>query len=645
MTSYTEVFGGENIKPSDLSYRAIALTANQTLVWPLNAPPSANIAAAKMDVTPDAAGRTITLPNANQASTGEDLYFFNDSSDAFSVVDAAGGAVVTVAAGDAWFVYLTGNATAAGTWQAIQQGAGTSSADAAALAGYGVKAITTTLNQSHPVTETAIGLTLDATDRAQVVVSTGGSITFALTAAATLGDDWFTLVRNGGTGTLTLNPNGAETIDDAATKVLQIGQSCFIVCDGAEFFTIGLGESTTGNVTAATVAGGGAAGDQTLTATELAAQVQQYTGTLTGSRNYDYGAITGYWMIYNNMTLGGFTATWRVNNLDAGVTSAAVPAGASALIYADGVNMRLAGALALTGDVTMTEGVGSRAATIANGAVTFVKMQDIATNSLIGRDTAGSGDPENILLNATLEMDGSGNLQRAALTGDVTVSAGSNATTIANSAVTLAKMADMATDSLIGRDTAGTGVPQVIGLNSTLSMDGANSLQRAALTGDVTASAGSNTTSIAALTTDGDMLYRSTTNIRLPIGTTNYGLVSNGTLPVWETIVRPSVTTTLTVGYAATPYNGGTVSSGTYTPDEANGSKQYITNGGAFTLAPPTNNTNIEVDVLNNGSAGAITTSGFTKVTGAFATTNTYKYRCFISKNQQGSLLQIVALQ
>lgn len=49
-----------------------------------------------------------------------------------------------------------------------------------------------------------------------------------------------------------------------------------------------------------------------------------------------------------------------------------------------------------------------------------------------------------------------------ALTGDVTSSSGTAATTIANSAVTLAKMADLATQRVIGRDTAGTGVPEAI---------------------------------------------------------------------------------------------------------------------------------------------------------------------------------------
>lgn len=48
--------------------------------------------------------------------------------------------------------------------------------------------------------------------------------------------------------------------------------------------------------------------------------------------------------------------------------------------------------------------------------------------------------------------------QRAALTGDVTASANSNSTTIANNAVTYAKMQDVsATDRLLGRQSAGSG--------------------------------------------------------------------------------------------------------------------------------------------------------------------------------------------
>jgi hypothetical protein len=81
------------------------------------------------------------------------------------------------------------------------------------------------------------------------------------------------------------------------------------------------------------------------------------------------------------------------------------------------------------GDITVSGGGATW--TIDATAVTFAKIQNIATDRLLGRDTAASGSPEEISLNATLEFTGATAIQRAALTGDVTASAGSNATTLA----------------------------------------------------------------------------------------------------------------------------------------------------------------------------------------------------------------------
>lgn len=65
-------------------------------------------------------------------------------------------------------------------------------------------------------------------------------------------------------------------------------------------------------------------------------------------------------------------------------------------------------------------------------------------------------------------------LQRAALTGDVTASAGSNATTIANDAVTYAKMQNVSVASkLLGRGSAaGAGDVEEITIGANLSMSG-----------------------------------------------------------------------------------------------------------------------------------------------------------------------------
>lgn len=84
--------------------------------------------------------------------------------------------------------------------------------------------------------------------------------------------------------------------------------------------------------------------------------------------------------------------------------------------------------ISLSGDVTGS-GTGSITTTIANDAVTFAKMQNISTDRLLGRDTAASGNVEEISLGASLEFSGSASIQRAALTGVVVAAANGNATT------------------------------------------------------------------------------------------------------------------------------------------------------------------------------------------------------------------------
>jgi hypothetical protein len=98
-------------------------------------------------------------------------------------------------------------------------------------------------------------------------------------------------------------------------------------------------------------------------------------------------------------------------------------------------------------------------------------------------------------------------------------------------------------------------------------------------------------------------------------------------------ILKADTPDTLTAGFAHTVDNDGTQSSGTYTPDQDGGNMKRIVNGGAFTLAPPTDDCCIIVQITNNASAGAITTSGFTGVFGdAFTTTDGDDFICTIIK-------------
>lgn len=74
----------------------------------------------------------------------------------------------------------------------------------------------------------------------------------------------------------------------------------------------------------------------------------------------------------------------------------------------------------LTGDVTGT-GTGSFAATIANDAVTYAKMQNVsATSRLLGRVTAGAGDPEELTAAQVRSVCSLIPQARLALTADAT---------------------------------------------------------------------------------------------------------------------------------------------------------------------------------------------------------------------------------
>jgi len=331
--SYNSPFSGNVVQPTDVSYRAVTLSANTQLSWPINGNVDGDYAARIMEVTATAGGLTLLMPPANQASVGQDAMIRNVGSNTFTVgtFDDAN-TIVTIAAGEAKYIYITANANTSGVWGIIGFGAGTSAADATTLAGYGLLASGATLNTSHPASTITNGGTFTAADRAQTLVWTGGAGGYNLPVASSLGNNWFTLFKNNGTGSITLTCDGVQTIDGNTTKTFAPTESAIIVCTGTEYVTIGYGVSSTFAFTAfiKSVTGG----SYTLSASEASNTIQTYVGTLTNNVTVVYPPVVNFYVVSNQTTAGGYTLTVTTGS-GASVT---IPANNQVSLICDGTN-------------------------------------------------------------------------------------------------------------------------------------------------------------------------------------------------------------------------------------------------------------------------------------------------------------------
>lgn len=396
MSTYTQVFGGTNIYPSDVSYLEFPLTTSDIfLTWPVetNAPTAGALPSARiMDVYCTGTSRKVYTPPADESAPGQCLLFNNTGTQSFTVVDATGGVICSIIPGSLWQVYMTSNATEAGVWVAYQFGAATSAANAAALAGKGLKAITTTLNQAISVLTLNSNYTLGATERAQLINWTGSTGTIGLTTAPTLGADWFCYIRNSGSSDITIDPNGAELINGVSDIAISPGNSCMVICDGVAFFTVGLsssGSSAGFNYISIDVSG---TGDYTLSVLQQNKISYDLTGILTGNRNIIVPTTKQqYWV--TNATTGSFSLTVKT----ATGTGIVVAQGQALILYCDGTNV-VQGQTNSTVATPIAISDGGTGATTAGGALINLG----GTSTGIGLFTAASVSAAQTALGAGL---------------------------------------------------------------------------------------------------------------------------------------------------------------------------------------------------------------------------------------------------
>jgi hypothetical protein len=377
--SYVNPITGQTISPSQVGYESLTISTNTVLDWPINGTTNTNVVAAIIQVIATTTSLKLLMPSALQVSTGQSVLIQNVGSNPFTVTDISGNTIISIASGVAQYIFLTNNTTNNGTWSTVTFGAGTSSANASALAGYGLYAIDTTLNQEYLESTVYSTTTLNSTYRAQFLVWAGGVGTITLPSANTVGNGWFIMVRNGGSGLLTLAPSGTDTIDTNAFQQLQLTESLVVVSNGINgYSTFAYGRSNTFAYTqlAKTVTGG----TTTLTAVEYANVVQEYFGALTSNQIVILPSTVQIYYL-NNQTTGSYLLTFKT--AASGAATATVPQGQTLTVICDGTNV-FNSSSASGGVVTsLTINPGSAAAPSLNfaGNVT-TGMYQPATNQI-----------------------------------------------------------------------------------------------------------------------------------------------------------------------------------------------------------------------------------------------------------------------
>ena len=194
------------------------------------------------------------------------------------------------------------------------------------------------------------------------------------------------------------------------------------------------------------------------------------------------------------------------------------------------------------------------------------------------------------------------------------------------------------------------------------SSSGGTTLNAAAVADTTTATLPDNTGIIAELNyaqTWSAVQTFTNSDIRLLGSSTGYTVLASANAGASNyTLTLPAVTDTVATlntadqtmagGVNLTAYSIGTVSSGTSTIDCGKGPAQYLTDGGAFTFAAPANDGSCLVMITNNGSAGAITFSGFSVPSNTgdtITTTNTAKFTISVWRINGTAGYRVAAMQ
>tara|TARA_R110000868_G_scaffold15996_3_gene72344 strand:+ start:1542 stop:2816 length:1275 start_codon:yes stop_codon:yes gene_type:complete len=366
MPTYVSPFTGTVVTQTQVSYGFIALSSNQSTYWPASTPSGSYTLARILDVIPSAASLTLTLPQANQGTTGADSLIRNFGAVNFTVYSFDNAESYVIAPGQSWYFYLVDNSTEGGSWNSVQFGTGTSSADAAALAGNGLQTVDGLLWTSQNVIDITSAPALSQASSAFIYNWTTGNGTITLPLAGNLIDGWYIGFRNSGTGGLTFDPQGTSTVNGNSSLVTNPGDSGFIVFKQStgDFYTLGLAAPNqsifTSSVYDVDSIGPSAPNGPTLDLTSYAPVIQTYvdlTGTRTSPLDVVLPPITQLYILTNNT---GYTSFDIAFNVDGGTgPDVLVPSGGIATVLTDGTSIYQVTQSVITGNFLANNGTAA----------------------------------------------------------------------------------------------------------------------------------------------------------------------------------------------------------------------------------------------------------------------------------------------
>ena len=353
MANYNDVFGAFTVPPAEATYSRLTLNDSGTLAWPANFSGEVAgqyLATSVLEISA-AAGLQLLLPPANEASVGQDLVIRNVGAESIDLFDAEGGPITTLVTGESKYIYITNNSTAAGTWSMFTYGAGTSGADAALLAGEGLQVAGNTIQVAAVHRGLDSNYQIVEEDRGQLLNVEVGTITVTTPDATAVASGFYCFMRNSALGNASVVPFSGQSINGVGAWTLSPGDSLILMSTGTNWVTVGFGQNV--NFTFTELVVNAAAGDATLSSSDVSGRMIRITGTATASIVLTLPSVDNIYFVNVESGMGAYTVTLKTPGVGGVVV---LNANEKTALYSDGVNVTIAITTTVTSTLSLTDG-------------------------------------------------------------------------------------------------------------------------------------------------------------------------------------------------------------------------------------------------------------------------------------------------